>query len=240
MTAINLYCDESGHLENDQVAVMVLGVVTCPRADVSRVARDLRAIKQQHGMGHGEPSRFEAKWSKLSPAGMDFYRQYLDYFFDSPALSFRALVVRDKRKLRHVDFEQTHDDWYYKMFYQALEPLLTVENSYEIYLDIKDTLSQKKVVQLRKVLSYRLRNFNQEVITRIQHVRSDEVEQIQLADLLIGAISYQNRALKGNAGKEAIVAHIKKRTGLTLYHSTGRFRPKFNLFFWDPQEVPHV
>lgn len=236
MPEINLYCDESGHLERDQVPVMVLGAISCPAGSASRVARELRRIKQRHGMGHGDPASFEAKWSKVSASGADFYREYLDYFFDADELSFRALVVQDKSQLRHPDFGQTHDDWYYKMYYQTLAPLISRENTYNLYLDIKDTLSQHKVEHLRDVLSYRLRDFGGHVLPRVQHVRSHEVEQVQLVDLLIGAVSYHNRGLRENNGKRMLVEHIKRRSNLTLGYSTGRNRPKFNLFFWDPQE----
>jgi hypothetical protein len=188
-------------------------------------------------MGHGDPSRFETKWSKVSPAGLEFYREYLDYFFTCEDLGFRALVIPDKGKLRHGEFAQTHDDWYYKMFYQALEPLVDPRNSYRVYLDIKDTLSQRKVQHLRRVLSNKLRDFDQTVISRVQHVRSDEVEHVQLVDLLIGAVSYHNRGLRGNAAKEALVARVRERTGLTLRYSTSRVRPKFNLFIWDAREA---
>jgi hypothetical protein len=235
MAETNLYCDESGHLERDQVPVMVLGAISCPAASAAKVARDLRSIKRKHGMGHGHPERFEVKWSKVSAAGVAFYRDYLDYFFDAEELSFRALVVRDKARLRHPEFDQTHDDWYYKMYYQTLEPLISADNKYNLYLDIKDTLSQHKVEHLREVLSYRLRDFDQRVVSRVQHVRSDEVEQVQLVDLLIGAVSYHNRGLRGNKGKCLLVEHVQRRSGLKLGYTTGRNRPKVNLFFWDPQ-----
>lgn len=235
MAAINLYCDESGHLERDQVPVMVLGAIACPAGSAAKVARDLRKIKQKHGMGHGHPERFEVKWSKVSASGVAFYREYLDYFLDADELSFRALIVRDKSRLRHGDFDQTHDDWYYKMYYQTLEPLISRENTYNLYLDIKDTLSQHKVEHLREVLGYTLRDFDGRVVPRVQHVRSDEVEQVQLVDLLIGALSYRNRGLRSNKGKRMLVEHFQRRSGLTLGYSTGRNRPKINLFFWDPQ-----
>jgi hypothetical protein len=235
MAEINLYCDESGHLERDQVPVMVLGAISCPAGSAARIARDLRAIKQKHGMGHGNPAGFEAKWSKVSASGVGFYREYLDYFFEADELSFRGLIVRDKTRLRHPEFDQTHDDWYYKMYYQTLEPLISPENTYYLYLDIKDTLSQHKVEHLRDVIGNRLRDFDRRVIARVQHVRSDEVEQVQLVDLLIGALSYRNRGLRGNQGKQELVEHFKRRSKLTLAQSTGRSRPKVNLFFWDPQ-----
>lgn len=237
MVDINLYCDESGHLENDRNRVMVLGVLACPADRVQRTARDLRAIKKRHGMGHGHPERFEVKWSKVSPGGLPFYREYLDYFFDSEDLDFRALVVPDKARLRHAEFEQTHDDWYYKMFYQALSPLLDSGNRYRVYLDIKDTLSQRKVEHLRAVLSNKLLDFDRTIVARVQHVRSNEVEHVQLADLLMGAVAYKNRGLYGNSAKEALVRQVQERSGLTLRFSTGKHRRKFNLFVWEPREA---
>ena len=48
-------------------------------------------------------------------------------------------------------------------------------------------------------------DFSREVIERLQLVHSHEIEQLQLADLLIGAIGYLNRGLQGNAGKMALI-----------------------------------
>jgi hypothetical protein len=235
---INLYCDESCHLENDGIPVMVLGALACPAASTRWVADRLRGIKQRHGMGHGKPWEFEAKWSKVSRGALPFYREYLDAFFDTPELSFRGLVIPNKAKLRHWAFGQSHDEWYYKMFYRTLEPLIRRENQYRIFLDIKDTLSQQKVLQLRKVLNYRMHDFDQQIIAHVQQVRSDQVEQIQLTDLLIGALGYIARGLGGNEGKNRLVAHLRARSGLTWQYSTGRTRPKVNLFFWDAREIP--
>lgn len=231
----NIYCDESGHLERGQSPVMVLGALTCPRRLSRSVADRLRAVKTAYGMGHGAPQEFEVKWSKVSSGQVDFYRDYLDVLFEEEQLHFRGLVVRNKGKLRHDDYEQTHDEWYYKMYYQTLEPLLEPECSYAIYLDIKDTLSQGKVRALSDVLRARLHDYDQTIVTKIQHVRSDEVEQVQLVDLLIGAIGYANRGLTTNKGKLDLIEHLRERSGLTLQWTTARTREKVNLFFWEPE-----
>lgn len=60
----NVYCDESGHLEHDEVPVMVLGALWCPREKAREIAVRLREIKARHGLS---PS-FEVKWTKVSPA----------------------------------------------------------------------------------------------------------------------------------------------------------------------------
>ncbi len=60
----------------------------------------LRELKVRSGLSPD----FEIKWTKISPAKVDFYLSVLDYFFDDDDLSFRALVVPDKSSLDHGSF----------------------------------------------------------------------------------------------------------------------------------------
>lgn len=228
----NIYCDESCHLEHDNQKVMVLGAVWCPLDKVREISIRLREIKAKHGMKPG----FETKWTKVSPAKQSMYLDLLDYFFDDDDLHFRSLVVPDKAKLRHADFGQDHDTWYYKMFFDLLKVLFTPKNRYRIYLDIKDTRSATKVVKLHNVLCNNMYDFERRIIERVQTVHSHEVELLQLADLIIGAVAYVNRGLCGNAGKDALIARIRERTGYGLTKSTLLKEEKVNLFIWHPSE----
>lgn len=229
----NIFCDESCHLENDGQPVMVLGATWCPLEKTREIAVRVREIKQHHGL---RPD-FEIKWTKVSPARQDFYRDVLDYFLDDDHLHFRALIVPDKSKLRHEDFGHDHDTWYYKMYFDMLKVLLAPENRYRIYLDIKDTRGAAKVAKLHKVLCNNLYDFRREIIERVQLVRSHEVEQLQLADLLIGIIAYANRDLQGSAAKQALVARLRQRTGYRLTRTTLLREDKVNLFRWVAKEV---
>jgi hypothetical protein len=62
------------------------------------------------------------------------------------------------------------------------------------------------------------------------------VEQLQLADLLLGAVGYANRGLSSSAAKSALVERIKKRTGYGLTRPTLLRESKFNLFIWRGQQ----
>ena len=190
----NIYCDESCHLENDHHGVMVLGAVWCPADEARNAFVRLREIKTEHGLAPD----FELKWTKVSPAKVAYYRDVLDYFFDNGALNFRAVVVPDKGLLRHSAFGQTHDDWYYKMYFDMLKVIFRPDARYRIYLDIKDTRGARKAVKLHEVLCNDRYDFSRQVIERLQLVHSHEIEQLQLADLLIGAVAYLNRCLQGN------------------------------------------
>lgn len=228
----NLYCDESCHLENDQKPVMVIGAVWCKREAAKETARRLREIKKKHGLS----ADFEVKWTKVSEAKIDFYRDCIDYFFDEGDLHFRGIVI-PKTGLRHADFKQDHDTWYYKMFFLLIEQILVPQNSYFIYLDIKDTKSKEKVEKLHEVLANSKHDFDRLIVKRIQQVRSHQVEQIQLTDLLIGALGYANRGMGLNQGKVVLVERIKQRSHHTLVSSTLLREEKFNVFHWHPQGV---
>ncbi|HDZ54940.1 MAG TPA: DUF3800 domain-containing protein [Pseudomonas xinjiangensis] len=233
--SINIYCDESCHLPNDGEKIMVLGAVVCPVDKAREIAVRLREIKQDHGFA---PS-FECKWNKVSPAKAAFYRDWLDYFFDDDDLSFRA-VVADKTCLNHGAFNQDHDDWYFKMIFRLLEPIIKPQTGHRIYLDKKDTRSAKKVSKLHDVLCNNLYDFDREIIERVQVVESHAVEQLQLSDLLLGAVAYVNRDLSGNAGKDNFIDRLRQRSGYSLKASTLLREPKFNLFLWRGQSGAYL
>lgn len=80
-------------------------------------------------------------------------------------------------------------------------------------------------------------DFSSEVIERLQLVHSHEIEQLQLADLLIGAVGYLNRGLQGNAGKIALIERMQQRSGYTLTKTTLLREEKINLFRWHAAEI---
>lgn len=228
----NVYCDESCHLENDRQPVMLLGAIWCPKSHVKKTSDEIREIKSKHN------ARGELKWVKVSKARQRFYLELVDYFFSTPQLHFRCLVVDDKSKLNHDYFNLgSHDTFYYKMYYSMLKTILSPENKYHIYIDIKDTRSQNKVNKLREVLCNNVYDFTKQMIVNIQHIRSNESELLQLADFLIGAVSYKNRKLNENSAKVLIGSTIEKKTGQSLCLSTSLFKDKFNLFVFSPSEA---
>lgn len=224
----NVYCDESCHIENDKQKVMVLGAVWCPTEEVKNISRRIREIKEQHGVN----KNLEIKWTKISPAKLKFYLNIIDYFFDTDDLHFRCLVAPDKSILTHQEFKQNHDEWYYKMYFDMLKTILSPDEKYRIYIDIKDTKGGDKIRKLHEVLSNNLYDFNREVVERLQIVRSHEVEIMQITDLIMGAICCVNRNLNTNEAKNLIIKRIKERSGYSLIKTTLYKENKFNVFIW--------
>ena len=227
----SIYCDESCHLEHDRIAPMVLGAVWCPSIKAKEITKRLIEIKSHYNLEHKD----ELKWIKISPNHFHLYMDIIDYFFDDDDLHFRGLVIPDKNLLDHEQFGQTHDEWYYKMFFNLLSPIIDPKKRYAISLDYKDTNGHQRIQKLRDVLSNNFYDFDRNVIDQIILVKSHQVELIQLADILAGALSYNFRNLVTNRGKIAIIDRIKQRSGYRLTNTTLLREEKFNLFVWKPQ-----
>lgn len=106
LKTLNVYCDESCHIENDNIPAIAWGSIICEKHFVPELSKKIRNIKTDHGLGPD----FEAKWIKISPAKKDFYLALIDLFLKDNRLRFRGLVTPDKKLLRHESFNQSHDE----------------------------------------------------------------------------------------------------------------------------------
>lgn len=232
MTArlINIYCDESCHLENDRERVMVLGGAYCDSSEIRRISNAVRGIKDRHNIS----PEFEIKWTKVSNGALPFYRELIAFFLNDTSLRFRGVLVPDKSILNHDEYDQTHDDWYYKMYYLMLRYVFSAPHSYNVYLDIKDTRGSDKVRHMHEVLCNSIHDFDHQTIHRVQQIRSHESPILQLADLLIGAVAYQSRGLQGSNAKLQLIQDLKIRLGDNILTRSSSFgATKFNLFRWE-------
>lgn len=236
---INIYCDESCHLQNDGTDIMVIGAVWCRASKKKEIFERIKEIKVKHNMlpqfvknKQTHLPIFEVKWNKVSKTKLSFYKELADYFFDTDDLHFRVLIVPNKQKLDYKGFGHTHDTFYYKMYFDMLKVILNPDLAHNIFIDIKDTKSKEKVHQLEKILRNNHYDYSKQIIKKIQQVRSHEVELIQLADLLSGAISYVNRDLKTSVAKNELIEFIRHRSKYSLTKSTLVQEPKFNIFVW--------
>jgi hypothetical protein len=144
-------------------------------------------------------------------------------------MNFRA-VIDDKSQIDETRPEYTFNDFYFRMYFQLLHHEIDLENTYNIYFDIKDTCSQEKLRKLKDILKWNasIRNF--------QFVRSHESSFLQLADVLMGAINYNLRMERGDiegkvVAKRKIVEHINNHTSISLKRTSPLSAKKFNLFF---------
>ena len=74
---INIYCDESCHLEHDKQNVMAIGGIACPNYAKFNVYEDIKKIKERHSI----MSHQEIKWNKVSKGKQTYYEDLINYFF---------------------------------------------------------------------------------------------------------------------------------------------------------------
>ena len=145
---INIYCDESCHLEHDKAKAMLLGAISCPASEKNRIYSEIRSIKQKYGVS----SWTEIKWTAVSPSKKTLYIALIDYFLQEKSLSFRAVVAKDKANLNHARYNGgSHDLWYYKAYYYLLDAMIGYSDEYRIFIDIKDTCGGSKVQKLQHI-----------------------------------------------------------------------------------------
>ena len=154
----NIYCDESCHLENDGIPVMVLGGTYARAEEVRRISRSVRDLKAEYGLA----TDFQVRWTKVSPGKLDFYRALIALFMNDEALRFRGVLIPDKGVLVHDRFDQDHNDRYCKMYHPMLRYVFNAPHRYQVYLDIRDTRGGHKTRHLREILCNSIHDFDQE------------------------------------------------------------------------------
>lgn len=215
----NIYCDESCHLENDHKDYMLLGCVSSAYNQVRRHTERINDLKKKHNF-YGE-----IKWSNVASSQKQFYMDLVDYFFDTD-LRYRAVVI-DKKSIDNEKRNQDYDTFYYKMYYYLLNHNKNSNYTYNVYLDIKDTLSAFKVQKLKEILNTKFGIFR-----NVQNVRSHESSILQLADFITGAIAYQlNNKDKKVFAKRSIIDKITKHSKQELSNTSNFGEKKLNLFF---------
>ena len=227
----NIYCDESCHLEHDKQPIMALGAVWCPLSERARLSQEIFNIKNKHhALG-------ELKWTKVSKSKEDFYLELVNWFFSEPSIHFRAIIILNKSTLDHKNFNKnSHDAFYYKMYFSLLSKLLSPESKYNIYVDIKDTRSRAMNRKLKEILCNNAYDFTGEMVEKIQNIHSHDSHLVQLTDLLLGALTYKFRNLSKNITKINVIKSIERKLKYPLTKSTPLKEDKFNLFLFTPKQ----
>lgn len=163
--------------------------------------------------------------TKTCRGNYNYYADLIDYFFSND-INFRAVIVNKD----HIDNKRegfSYSEFYFKMYYQLLHHKMNLEYSYNVFFDIKDTRSHKKLAKLGDILKWNasIRNF--------QFIRSHESSFMQLADLIMGAINYKLRDGNKVTAKNKLIEKIELHCERPINRSTPKADGKFNLFFID-------
>ena len=219
-----VYCDESG-LEalNEKSAHKFMGIggIWMPANYRDEFKDNIKRIKLNHNIGG------ELKWSKVSPAYFDLYKEVIDYFFSSDSLRSRILLVEAK-KVDNLKFNNADAELgFYKFYYQLLHHWILDFNNYEIFVDLKVNRDRGRIKTLTEKLNFA--NLTSE-ITQIQALPSHESYGVQLADFFTGLVTANfNEEITSDA-KKGLIKHIEEIYLKKKIMHTPKWQEKFNVF----------
>lgn len=218
-----VYCDESG-LEaltrQEAHRFTAIGGIWMPAKFREQFKHDLSGIKLNHGV-HGE-----LKWNKVSPRFVDLYKEVVTYFFQTPELRFRVILVESKLVDNITFNDKDAELGFYKFYYQLLHHWIFDFNSYNIFLDFKVNRNKGRLKELRQVLD----NANlSSSVEQVQALPSNESLGIQLADVLTGIASAKFNSEITSRAKQDLIVYTEELMGKQIKPSP-KWEEKFNVF----------
>lgn len=220
----DIYCDEScleALTKKESHPFVGIGGLWLPTEKREETKTSLKEICRRHNINK------EFKWNKLSPYYLDFYKEIVDYFFNKEHLRFRAIII-ESNKVDNMTFHDSDNELsFYKFYYQLIHHWILDFNHYYIFLDYKLNRNKGRLNELRKVLQYS--NLTS-TIGLVQGIPSEQSLGIQLADVLLGAVTAKfNNKIKSKA-KTGLIEYIEKEYLGKEISPTSKTEEKFNVF----------
>jgi len=222
-----VYCDESRQelfktRPSGEYYVLIGGLwIPAERRPDFKAA--IRSLREKHDV------KGEFKWNRVSPSRLPFYRALVRLFFDQEDMRFRVIVLPlenlDSVTVHAPEHEPDCELMFYKFYYQLLHHWILDQNVYRVFVDVRTNRAGNRVQVLQRCLGYS----NLLSTVSVQALPSDELDLMQLADVLIGAVGYKFHKLDTSKAKLAVVQEIEQLLGRPI-HGTGPGEEKFNVF----------
>jgi hypothetical protein len=202
-TEISIYCDESRHEGQSQQQYMVIGGLWLPRAKRLALLEGLHEIQKKHGITG------ELKWGKVSRSKLEGYKAIVDFIANREDVHFHCVVV-DKSQAQKDEKIQNDKQFGFWVFYlRCLKEWMGNGNQYYVSIDFKPESLHSGPRRLRAALE-------RECVGRcwlksLECVDSCDNLFCQVADVMIGAVGYEQNTLRGSEAKTALTHHIASK-----------------------------
>lgn len=210
---------------------MVIGGIWCPRSLESDVRAKLAEVRRLNNLYK------EVKWGKVSSAYLAKYEEFVDVFFEFPALMFNCIVV--DRTI--IDYRRYHNNnrrvAFSKFYYQLLSRKTLPNHFYWIFPDHQADRESDPLPNLKDIVNnYHQREHGCSPIRQIEPRSSATEDLIQLADLFTGAVQAAWNQKISRPAKLQLCNLIARRAGWrSLRRATGVGVRPVNIWCWRPR-----
>lgn len=196
--------------------------------------------------------RSELKWTKVSKGKLETYKRFIDFFATYPQMDFRCMVL----DTHTIDYKEYHDDNKELGFYKFLYFFLSrnIEKDYhhraigdhcQIFVDRRrrdGNVEVGRLKDLKTVLNNRLDDSCSQIgppcMRNVEATDSEFSPEIQLVDVLTGAVGYTWEGFQTSVAKLSLISYIEDVFGLTLSRPTPYLTEKINIWKFRLQDKP--
>ncbi|MCF7912924.1 MAG: DUF3800 domain-containing protein [Candidatus Cloacimonetes bacterium] len=224
---IDIYCDEScpdlfSNRKGSINRYLVIGGIKLRKRDREKVKSQIEDLKIQHDVNG------EFKWNKVSNNKLEFYKGIISLFFSyGNEIIFRSIVIDTQKINMEIYHNGDAELGFYKFYYQLLNKWICEFKAYRIFTDLKTNRLKNRVQDLEYILQI---SHIFSTIDSVQAINSKESALLQMADLILGAVSSSyNNTISVNSAKRKLIAYMED----LLQHeicATGLSERKFNVF----------
>jgi hypothetical protein len=200
---------------------------------------------------HEFPSRnSELKWTKVSAGKLGTYKKFIDLFADIPEIDFRCTVL-DTHAIDHKTFNQSDAELgFYKFMFTFISRNINksyqyekINEPYQLFLDRRRENDVVEVGHLADLKSYlnvwldsRCVDIEKPVVRSVEAVDSKESPEVQLADVLLGAVGYAWEGYQRSEAKVELIRYIENHFEWELHRKTPMLSKTINIWPFQLQQ----
>lgn len=196
--------------------------------------REFAALRSAHGRDN------EMKWTRVSPYTEAFARAIVEWFFKRRWMMFHCIIVpRAKVDLSlHGSLEEAQKKHYSLLLKNKIDYFARGgEKVYRLRVDNPPWRYEKSDEVMQKIVNAQLKHLGENLVRDIRPCDSKRTVEIQVADLILGAVIAAWQGDVESPPKKAVMQTIAHHLGWSdLRHDTHRREWKFNVWhFHDPE-----
>jgi len=191
----------------------------------------------------------ELKWTKVSKNKIETYKNFIDFFSHFVGIDFRCVVL-DTHALDYKQYHQGDKELgFYKFLYFFLSRNIEkdyryrdIKDYYQIFMDSRRRNDEVgRLSDLKEVLNIRLNNIciniEKPPVRNVEAVPDSKFSpEIQIVDILTGAVGYSWEGFQTSPPKLNLIKNIEKVFGLKLNQSTPYLSEKINIWKFQLQD----